>query len=56
VKRSAAGYHGGRSFIYGSVLSIAGLPIAFVMAFAYVMLKPRRRGRTRWRTALRVIA
>jgi sterol desaturase/sphingolipid hydroxylase (fatty acid hydroxylase superfamily) len=39
----------------GSALSTAGLPIAFVIAFAYVMLKPRRRGRTRFRTALRVM-
>jgi sterol desaturase/sphingolipid hydroxylase (fatty acid hydroxylase superfamily) len=39
----------------GSALSMAGLPIAFVIAFAHVMLKPRRRGRTRWRTALRVM-
>jgi len=39
----------------GSALSMAGLPIAFVIAFAYVMLKPRRRGRTRLRTALRVM-
>jgi sterol desaturase/sphingolipid hydroxylase (fatty acid hydroxylase superfamily) len=38
-----------------AVLSKAGLPIAFAIAFAYVMLKPRRRGRTRWRTALRVM-
>src|SRR5260221_13635861 len=39
----------------GSVLLIAGWPIAFAIAFAYVMLKPRRRGRTRFRTALRVM-
>src|SRR5437773_8538359 len=39
----------------GSALSMAGMPIAFVIAFAYVMLKPRRRGRTRLRTALRVL-
>jgi sterol desaturase/sphingolipid hydroxylase (fatty acid hydroxylase superfamily) len=38
-----------------SALSMAGLPIAFVIAFAHVMLKPRRRGRTRWRTAVRVL-
>jgi sterol desaturase/sphingolipid hydroxylase (fatty acid hydroxylase superfamily) len=31
------------------------MPIAFVIAFAYVMLKPRRRGRTRLGTALRVL-
>src|SRR5207302_2456994 len=39
----------------GSALSIAGLPVAFVAGFAYVMLKPRSRGRTRLRTALRVM-
>src|SRR5438128_1471680 len=39
----------------GSALSMAGMPIAFVIAFAYVMLKPRRRRRTRLRTALRVL-
>jgi sterol desaturase/sphingolipid hydroxylase (fatty acid hydroxylase superfamily) len=39
----------------GSALSMAGLPIACGIAFAHVLLKPRRRGRTRWRTALRVI-
>src|ERR1700740_464706 len=38
----------------GSVLSIAGLPIACLIAFAHLMLKPRRH-RTRWRTALRVL-
>ncbi len=39
----------------GSALSMAGLPIAFVIAFAHLMLKPRRRRRTHWRTALRVL-
>jgi sterol desaturase/sphingolipid hydroxylase (fatty acid hydroxylase superfamily) len=39
----------------GSALSMAGMPVAFVIAFAHVMLKPRRRGRTRWRTAWRVM-
>jgi sterol desaturase/sphingolipid hydroxylase (fatty acid hydroxylase superfamily) len=39
----------------GSALSMAGMPVAFVVAFAYVMLKPRKRRRTRIRTALRVI-
>src|SRR5580765_8919420 len=39
----------------GSALSILGMPVAFVIAFAYVLLKPRRRGRTRIRTALRVL-
>jgi sterol desaturase/sphingolipid hydroxylase (fatty acid hydroxylase superfamily) len=38
-----------------SALSVAGMPIAFLTALAYVMLKPRRRGRTRLRTALRVL-
>ncbi len=37
-----------------SALSMASLPIAFAIGFAYVLLKPRRRGRTRLRTALRV--
>jgi sterol desaturase/sphingolipid hydroxylase (fatty acid hydroxylase superfamily) len=39
----------------GSALSMLGMPVSFVVAFAYVMLKPRRRRRTRFRTALRVI-
>jgi sterol desaturase/sphingolipid hydroxylase (fatty acid hydroxylase superfamily) len=39
----------------GSALSMAGMPVAFLIAFAHIMLKPRRRGRTRWRTALRVL-
>src|SRR5262245_7559663 len=39
----------------GSALSMAGMPIAFVVAFAHVMLKPRRHRRTRIRTALRVL-
>jgi sterol desaturase/sphingolipid hydroxylase (fatty acid hydroxylase superfamily) len=39
----------------GSALSMAGMPVAFVIAFAHVMLKPRRRRRTRVRTALRVM-
>jgi sterol desaturase/sphingolipid hydroxylase (fatty acid hydroxylase superfamily) len=38
----------------GSVLSMTGLPISFVIAFGHVLLKPRR-GRTRWRTAWRVM-
>jgi sterol desaturase/sphingolipid hydroxylase (fatty acid hydroxylase superfamily) len=39
----------------GSVLSVAAMPVAFASAFAFVMLKPRVRGRTRWRTAFRVL-
>jgi sterol desaturase/sphingolipid hydroxylase (fatty acid hydroxylase superfamily) len=39
----------------GSAMSVAGLPSAFVIAFAFVLLKPRRRGRTRLRTAWRVM-
>lgn len=40
----------------GSVLSNAALPIAFVLAFAYLVLKPRRnRHPRRLRTALRVL-
>jgi sterol desaturase/sphingolipid hydroxylase (fatty acid hydroxylase superfamily) len=39
----------------GSALSIAGLPIACVLALAHIKLKPRRRGRTRWRTAWRIL-
>lgn len=39
----------------GSAMSVAGMPIAFIIAFAHIMLKPRRRGRTRWRTAWRVL-
>jgi sterol desaturase/sphingolipid hydroxylase (fatty acid hydroxylase superfamily) len=40
----------------GSALSILGMPVAFFIATAYIMLKPRRRRkRTRFRTALRVI-
>ncbi len=39
----------------GSALAMAGLPIAFFVALTYVMLKPRQRGRTRLRTALRVL-
>jgi len=39
----------------GSALSMAGMPVAFVIAFVHIMLKPRRRGRTRWRTAFRVL-
>jgi len=38
-----------------SALSMAGMPVAFVIAFAHVMLKPRRRKRTRLRTAWRVM-
>jgi sterol desaturase/sphingolipid hydroxylase (fatty acid hydroxylase superfamily) len=38
-----------------SALSMAGLPIASAVAFAHIMLKSRRRGRTRLRTALRVL-
>lgn len=34
---------------------MAGLPIAFGIAFAHIMLKPRRRRRTRWRTAWRIL-
>ncbi|MCE9567726.1 MAG: sterol desaturase family protein [Planctomycetes bacterium] len=39
----------------GSALAVAGLPVAFGVAFAYVMLKPRNRGRTRLRTAFRFL-
>ncbi|WP_439630427.1 sterol desaturase family protein [Gemmata sp.] len=36
-------------------LSLASMPIAFGLALGYVLLKPRRRGRTGLRTALRVL-
>jgi sterol desaturase/sphingolipid hydroxylase (fatty acid hydroxylase superfamily) len=36
-------------------MSLAGMPIAFLLAFGHIMLKPRRRRRTRWRTAWRVL-
>ncbi len=39
----------------GSALSMAGMPVAFLIAFTHIMLKPRRRRRTRWRTAWRVM-
>src|SRR3954470_4821706 len=39
----------------GSALAIAGMPIAFATALLYVLFKPRRRGRTGLRTALRVL-
>src|SRR5947209_1329180 len=37
-----------------SALTMAGLPISSAVAFAYLLLKPRR-GRSRLRTALRVL-
>ncbi len=39
----------------GSALAIAGMPVAFMIAFAHVLLKPRKRRRTRLRTAWRVM-